>query len=261
MCFYIVPYTLLIDHQSRDLFSFPIQVCSDLCHACQLGHHVCLPFHVSTSRASSKFDLIHCDLWTSPIGSILVYKYYLVILDDCTHYLLTFPLRLKSDTFSTLAHFIAHASIQFGARVKAIQCDNGREFDNSSTRQFFLTQGIHLRMSCPYTSPQNDKAKCIIGSINNVVRSLLFQASMPPSNWVEALSIVTVLLKKLPTKTLEFCMPHLALFGKPPTYDHLRVFDCKCYPNMSATAPHTCPQVRPVCFSRLLRSPQRVPLP
>ena len=129
----------------------------------------------------SKFDLIHCDLWTSPVVSISGYKYYLVILDDCTHYLWTFPLRLKSDTFSTLAHFIAHASTQFGARVKAVQCDNGKEFDNSSTRHFFITQGIHLRMSCPYTSPQNGKAERIIRSTNNVVRSLLFQASMPPS--------------------------------------------------------------------------------
>jgi hypothetical protein len=177
------------------------------------------------------------------------YKYYLVILDDCTHYLWTFPLRLKSDTFSTLAQFIAHVSTplaqfithvstQFGARVKAVQCNNGREFDNSSTRHFFLTQGIHLRMSCPYTSPQNGKAERVIRSINNVVRSLLFQASMPPSYWVEALSTATVLLNILPTKTLKFSTPHLALFGKPPTYDHLRVFGCKCYPNTSATAPH-----------------------
>jgi histone deacetylase 1/2 len=80
-----------------------------------------------------------------------------------------------------LAQFIAHVSTQFGARVKAVQCDNGNEFDNSGTRHFFLTQGIHLRKSCPYTSPQNGKAERIIRSINNVVRSLLFQASMPPS--------------------------------------------------------------------------------
>ena len=93
-------------------------------------------------------------------------------------------------------------------------------------------------MSCPYTSSQNGKAERIIRSINNVVRSLLFQASMPPSYWVEALSTAIVLLNILPTKTLQFSTPHLALFGKPPAYDHLRVFSCKCYPNMSATAPH-----------------------
>ena len=87
--------------------SCQIEDCSDLCHACQLERHVRLPFHASVSRASSKFDLIHCDLWTSPVVSISGYKYYLVILDDCTHYLWTFPLRLKSDTYSTLANFLA----------------------------------------------------------------------------------------------------------------------------------------------------------
>ena len=76
-----------------------------LCHACQLGHHVRLPFHASSSRASRPFELIHCDLWTSPITSVSGHKYYLVVLDDFSHYLWTFPLRLKSDTFSTLSDF------------------------------------------------------------------------------------------------------------------------------------------------------------
>jgi hypothetical protein len=100
--------------------SYSIDDCSDLCHACQLGRHVRLPFPVSSSRVSNKFDLIHCDLWTSPAVSVSCYKYYLVILDDCTHYLWTFPLCLKSDTFSTLAGFIAYASTQFAAPVKAV---------------------------------------------------------------------------------------------------------------------------------------------
>jgi hypothetical protein len=39
-----------------------------------------------------QFDLIHCDLWTSPVPSASGYKYYLVILDDCTHYSWTFSL-------------------------------------------------------------------------------------------------------------------------------------------------------------------------
>jgi hypothetical protein len=44
-----------------------------------------------------------------------------------------FPLKLKSDTFTTLSNFFAYVSTQFDRTVKAIQCDNGREFDNSST--------------------------------------------------------------------------------------------------------------------------------
>ena len=208
------------------------------CHACQLGRHTRLPFQSSSSRATSIFDLVHCDLWTSPVPSVSGYKYYLLVLDDCSHYLWTFPLRQKSDTFATLENFFVHVRTQFGVVIKAVQCDNGREFDNLSMRTFLLTRGIHLRMSCPYTSPQNGKAERIIRTINNAARSLLFQASMPPSYWVEALHVATHLLNILPTKTLKSSTPHLSLFGVQPSYEHLRVFGCACYPNLSATASH-----------------------
>jgi hypothetical protein len=111
-----------------------------------------------------------------------------------SHYLWTFPLHLKSDTFTTLSNFFAYVSTQFGTRVKVVQSDNGKEFDNSSARTFFLTHGILFRMSCPYTSLQNGKAERIIRTTNDVIRSLLFQASMPPSYWAEALHTATLLL-------------------------------------------------------------------
>ena len=123
-----------------------------LCQACQLGRHVRLPFPTSSSHATHIFDLVHCDLWTSPVMSISGYKYYLVVLDDFSHYSWTFPLRAKSDAFPTLLHFFAWVSTQFGLTIKAVQCDNGREFDNSTSRAFFLSHGVQLRMSCPYTS-------------------------------------------------------------------------------------------------------------
>jgi hypothetical protein len=72
-----------------------------------------------------------------------------VILDDFSHFLWTFPLRLKSDTFTTLTHFFAWVSTQFHRPVRALQCDNGREFDNHASRSFFLTHGVQLRLSCP----------------------------------------------------------------------------------------------------------------
>jgi hypothetical protein len=62
-----------------------------ICHACQLGKHARLPFASSVSNTSAPFELVHCDVWTSPVLSISGYKYYLVILDDFTHFCWTFP--------------------------------------------------------------------------------------------------------------------------------------------------------------------------
>jgi hypothetical protein len=75
--------------------------------------------------------------------------------------------------------FFAYVYTQFGRTIKATQCDNGHEFDNASSRAFFTTKGVLLRMSYPYTSLHNGKAKHIIRTINNILRSLLFQASIP----------------------------------------------------------------------------------
>jgi hypothetical protein len=130
-------------------------------------------FSNSMSHAEKAFDLMHLDLWTSPVVSVSSSKYYMVILDDFTHYLWTFPLKLKSDTFTTLSNFVAYVATQFSCTIKAIQCDNGHEFNNSSTWTFLLSKGTQLWMSCPYTSPQNSKSERIIHSINNVIHTLL----------------------------------------------------------------------------------------
>jgi hypothetical protein len=107
------------------------------------------------------------------------YKYYLVVVDDFSHYSWTFPLRAKSEAFPTLSHLFTWVSTQFGLTIKAVQCDNSREFDNSTSCAFFLSSGVHLRMSFPYTSSQNDKAERMIHTTNDIMRTLLLQASLP----------------------------------------------------------------------------------
>jgi hypothetical protein len=111
--------------------------------------------------------------------------------------------------------------------------NNGREFNNASSRTFFLTHGIHLRMSCPYTSS-------------------LSVSSAPSTTWFVPYFLrkyapfllgLSVTCRNSPAKhpthqNASNLHPHLALFGAPPRYDHLRVFGCACYPNLSATAAH-----------------------
>jgi hypothetical protein len=225
------PGTDALSSLSRSYFISCTSTTHDFCHACQLGKHTRLSFSGSSSHAEKAFDLLHLDLWTSPVISVSGSKYYLVILDDFTHYLWAFPLKQKSDTFTTLSNFFAYVATQFSCTVKAIQCDNGREFDNSSTWTF-------LRMSCPYTSPQNGKAERIIHTINNVIRTLLIQASLPGRYWAEGLHIVVYLLNRLLTKMISTAHPHVALFGSAPSYEHFHVFGCACYPNIAATVPH-----------------------
>jgi hypothetical protein len=213
----------------------------DLYYPYQLGHYTRIPFVSSVSRVDNNFNLIHCDLWTSPIVSISGYKYYLVIIDDHSHFVWTFPLHVKPDTFPTLSNFFTFVSTQFGRTIKVVQCNNGHEFDNASSHAFFTASGVVLRMSCPYTSSQKGKAERSLRTINNMLCSLLFQASMPARYWVEALHTAMYLLNHLPCKAISAPCPYVALYGVAPSYEHLHVFGCACYPNLSAQAAHKMP--------------------
>jgi hypothetical protein len=167
-----------------------------------------------------------------------------------------FPLRNKSDTFLTLSNCFAFVFTQFGRTIKVVQCDNGHEFDNASSRAFFASSGVVLRMSYPYTSSQNSKAECSLRTINNMLCSLLFQASMPARYWVEALHTVTYMLNHLPHKAISASCPYVALYGAAPSYEHLRVFGCVCYPNLSHKLLTNCPPVHSLYIPRILRRSQ-----
>jgi hypothetical protein len=56
--------------------------------------------------------------------------------------------------------------------------------------------------------------------------------------WAEGLHTTTYLLNHLLTTVIQTACPHLALFGSAPSYEHLHVFGCTCYPNTTATVPH-----------------------
>lgn len=153
------------------------------------------------------FDIIHSDLWTSPILSSLGHKYYVLFLDNYTNFLWTFPISSKSQVYNLFIRVRTYIRTQFEREIKAFQCDNGREFENDPFKQFCQKYGMHFRFSCPYTSPQNGKSERKIKTINNVVRTLLCHASMPPSFWHHALEMATYLHNIMPTKILGYKSP------------------------------------------------------
>ncbi|XP_044328198.1 transcription initiation factor TFIID subunit 4 [Triticum aestivum] len=94
------PNPVTLRHILRS-FSFSCNKIEDhTCHVCRVGKHVRLPFNNSTTIAYFPFQLIHSVVWTSLVPSNSDYLYYLVILDDYSHYMWTFPLRRKSDALS-----------------------------------------------------------------------------------------------------------------------------------------------------------------
>ncbi|GJZ16525.1 ribonuclease H-like domain-containing protein [Tanacetum coccineum] len=167
--------------ESRKLISYRKPKLSTLCHACQLGKHAKLSFYNSEPSVDSVFEIIHSDIWTSPIPSESGIKYYAIFLDHFSHFLWVYPLHTKSDLFDNFVAFCAYINKQFNVDIKALQCDHGGEYDNTRFHDLFCQNGIQFRFSCPRTSQQNSKSECMLRTINNLIRTLLFQAHLPPS--------------------------------------------------------------------------------
>jgi hypothetical protein len=75
---------------------------------------------------------------------IFLVTYYLL-----SRHLWMFPLRLKSDTLSTLTNFFAYVRTQYGVTIQGVQCDNGRV--NSTT--FAPAHSLHMESICVWPIP------------------------------------------------------------------------------------------------------------
>uniref|UniRef100_A0A251U9V3 Putative ribonuclease H-like domain, GAG-pre-integrase domain protein n=1 Tax=Helianthus annuus TaxID=4232 RepID=A0A251U9V3_HELAN len=195
-----------------------------LCQSCVFGKSVRLSFIDSINSTHLPFDIVDSDLWTSPVLSTGGHKYYILFLDNFTNFLWTFLIATKSQVFHIFIQFHNLINTQFERKIKQFQCDNGKEYANQNFYNFCHQNGMQFRFSCPYTSSQNGKAERKIRTINNMIRTLLAQASLPPNFWHHALETLTYLLNILPCKTQQFRSPTSRLYKVTPEYEHLRVF-------------------------------------
>ncbi|GJY45819.1 reverse transcriptase domain-containing protein [Tanacetum coccineum] len=80
-----------------------------LCHACQLGKHVRLPFVNSSTIVSSCFDIVHSDVWTSPIPSLSGFKYYV-----CLH--MHYPREPHYSALKRILHYVC-GTLDYGLQL------------------------------------------------------------------------------------------------------------------------------------------------
>ena len=96
---------------------------------------------------------------------------------------------------------------------------------------FYASKGVIHQTSCVETPEQNGIVEHKHQHLLNVMRTLLFQASLPPNFWCYALPHATYLINCIPTPFLHNISPYEKLHGRPCDISNLRVFGCLCYTN------------------------------
>ncbi|KAK5772128.1 hypothetical protein PVK06_048399 [Gossypium arboreum] len=133
------------------------------------------------------------------------------------------PFSLSSTVFSAPFELVV-ADIWGPASVKVLQTDWGGEF--RSFPQALSPLEIHHRLSCLHTSEQNGLVERKHRHIVDVGLTILAQANVPMHLWAHAVHLIN----RLPTPVLNGKSPYELLYKSVPTYMHLKVFGCRCYP-------------------------------
>ena len=185
-----------------------------------------LPFATVDHLSHKLFDIVHTDVWgPSPILSNLGFRYFVVFVDDHSRFSWIFPLKNKSDVFSTFINFENHVKLQFNCSIKAIHSDWGGEFQKLHTH--LLRQGIIHRLACPYTHEQNGLAERKIRHIVDTGLTLLAHASIPQKYWSYAFISAVSSINNLPSTSINNQVPYTLLYNKPVNYLTSKIFGCE----------------------------------
>jgi hypothetical protein len=209
-----------------------------ICESCQLGKSKQLPFCESSRQTFVPLELVHSDVWTSPIPSLTGCKFYVIFVDDYSRFTWLYPMFNKSDVYQCFLKFKALVEKQFNTPIKQFQSDNGGEYTSNQFKLYLSQNGIFHRLTCPHTSQQNGIAERKHRHIVELGLTLLAQLGLPSKHWVDSFLTSVYLINRLPTPVLKNASPFSKLFGTPPKYSALKSFGCLCFPLLRPYTTH-----------------------
>ena len=215
------------------------------CSSCAASKAKSLPRPThSSSRATRPFQYIHTDL-CGPItpSSADGYKHFMVIVDDYSRCVFTYPLKLKSDAYAAFQKFLADLSLYDATptSLNVLRSDNAGEFLSDQFQSLLKLERITHHKTIAGKSTQNGIAERAIATICSRLRSVLHYSSVPHRYWPHALAHATHLHNLLPTSgTVTPSRPdpaspyQLVHTRTPPQLQTLRTFGCSCWVPLDA---------------------------
>jgi len=113
-----------------------------LCESCQLAKSKCLPFSESNNVTAAPLEIIHSDLWSSPVASHSGHRYYVIFIDNFSRFTWIYPLQHKSETFECFVKFKCLVENLLSTRIKAFQSNGGGEFTSNQFKHFLVPMAL-----------------------------------------------------------------------------------------------------------------------
>ncbi|CAI5959155.1 unnamed protein product [Closterium sp. NIES-64] len=180
---------LLVSGLPRSLPPLP-QGPGPACVPCVEGRQRAAPHSSQFPPTEAPLQTLHMDVWgPARVRRLGHERYFLLVVDDYSHYTLVFPLRSKGDVTEVLIDWIRAALLKlrhsFGLDfpVLRLHSDRGEEFSSCLLRAYCRARGIRQTFTLPDSPQQNGIAERRIGMVMDVARTSMMHAAAPHFPW------------------------------------------------------------------------------
>nr|GFB07851.1 retrovirus-related Pol polyprotein from transposon TNT 1-94 [Tanacetum cinerariifolium] len=143
--------------------------------------------HKSKDINQEKLYLLHMDLCgLMRVESINGKKYILVVVDDYSRFTWVKILRSKDEALDFIIKFLKMIHVWLKVPVRRIQSDNGTEFVNQTSREYYEHVGISHEISVARSSQQNVVVERRNHTLIEAARTMLIYAQALLFLWAEA---------------------------------------------------------------------------
>ena len=194
------------------------------CEGCAYGRSKRKHHPITGTKMKRRLERIHIDLCGPLPNSLGGNHYFLLIIDEHTHYHWVEFFPKKSDSFSQLKTWKLWTEQEANLKLQYLKLDGGKEFRSKEFEDWLATEGVTHEKSAPYEHEQNGLAERGIQNVLQQAMCQLFGADMSQGFWPYAVDTAVYLINRSPTTTLDNETPFEAWMGKHPNIKHLRTF-------------------------------------
>ncbi|CAI7875932.1 unnamed protein product [Closterium sp. NIES-53] len=191
------------------------------CVTCVEGRQHAAPHSSTFPPTEAPLQTLHMDVWgRARVRGQGHERYFLLVVDNYTHYTTVFPLRSTGEVPEVLINWIRgdrhQLSKRFGSDLPVLRLhsDKGGEFSCDLLWAFCRAEGICQTFTLPASPQQNGIAERRIGMVMDVARTSMIHADAPHFLWPFAVQYAAHQINLQPRVSLPETTPTLRWTGK-----------------------------------------------
>jgi hypothetical protein len=158
------------------------------CMACTEAKMIKQPFKGKILQQVLPGMHTHIDVWGKyEVASIYGHQYYLLFVDDASHYTMVNFLKSKDEVSSQVKDYYLTYQITHYKPPHAICIDRGTVFVNETLKLWCHKQGIEIQLTAPYSPSQNGIAERTNRTLVELTCTMIRGQNLPEFLWEHAI--------------------------------------------------------------------------